>query len=115
LIDELLMQERLFSSQFIIFLAQVPDCLLVAEEPKKKHKRHPIHKALGGRSMAGFSSTSQPPVPQVSTSVAGSGCLSRIPDPDFYPSRIPDSKTAAKERGEKKICCHTFSVATNFT
>jgi hypothetical protein len=23
-----------------------------------------------------------------------------IPDPDFYPSRIPDPKTAAKERGE---------------
>jgi hypothetical protein len=61
------MQERLFSSRFIILLAQVPDCLLVAEEPKKKHKRHPIHKALGGRSMAGFSSASQPPVPQVST------------------------------------------------
>jgi hypothetical protein len=30
-----------------------------------------------------------------------------IPDPDFYPSRIPDPKTAIKERGEKKISCHT--------
>jgi hypothetical protein len=27
---------------------------------------------------------------------------SRIPDPEFYPSRIPDPKTATKERGEKK-------------
>jgi hypothetical protein len=35
-------------------------------------------------------------------SVADPGCLSRIPDPDFYPSRIPDPKTATKERGEKK-------------
>jgi hypothetical protein len=26
-----------------------------------------------------------------------------IPDPDFYPSRIPDPKTATKERGEKNI------------
>jgi hypothetical protein len=26
-----------------------------------------------------------------------------IPYPDFYPSRIPDPKTAAKERGEKKF------------
>jgi hypothetical protein len=41
--------------------------------------------------------------------VADPGCLSRIPDPDFYPSRIPDPgsripdpKTATKERGEKK-------------
>ncbi len=34
-------------------------------------------------------------------SVADLGCLSRIPDPDFYPSRIPDPKTAIKERGEK--------------
>jgi hypothetical protein len=40
-------------------------------------------------------------------SVAYPGCLSRIPDPDFYPSRIPDleswipdPKTATKERGE---------------
>jgi len=34
-------------------------------------------------------------------SVADSGCLSRIPDPDFYPSWIPDPKTATKEGGEK--------------
>jgi hypothetical protein len=34
-------------------------------------------------------------------SVSDPGCLSRIPDPDFYPSRIPDPKTATKERGEK--------------
>jgi hypothetical protein len=33
-------------------------------------------------------------------SVADPGCLSRIPDPDFYPSRIPDPKTATKEMGE---------------
>jgi hypothetical protein len=26
-----------------------------------------------------------------------------IPDPDFYPSRIPDPKTATKERGEKNV------------
>jgi hypothetical protein len=42
---------------------------------------------------------------------------SRIPDPDFYPSRIPDpgSKTATKERGEKKIFVIPFYVATNIT
>jgi hypothetical protein len=43
-------------------------------------------------------------------SVADPGCLSRIPDPDFYPSwirisdpgsQIPDPKTATKERGDK--------------
>ncbi len=33
------------------------------------------------------------------TCVADPGCLSRIPDPDFYTSRIPDPKTATKERG----------------
>jgi hypothetical protein len=26
-----------------------------------------------------------------------------IPDPDFYPSRIPDPTTAAKEEGEKLV------------
>jgi hypothetical protein len=65
------------------------------------------------------------------TSVADPGCLSRIPDPDFYPfripdprsriqdlgsgSRIPDPKTATKERGEKKLVVKPFFVATNFT
>jgi hypothetical protein len=48
-------------------------------------------------------------------SVADPGCLSRIPDPDFYPSRIPDSKTATKKRGENKFVVITFYVATNFT
>jgi hypothetical protein len=54
--------------------------------------------------------------------VADPGCLSRIPDPDFYPSRIPDPgsripdpKTATKERGEKIFVVITFYVATNFT
>jgi hypothetical protein len=42
---------------------------------------------------------------------------SRIPDPDFaHPeSRIPDSKTAIKERGEKKFVVKPFFVVTNFT
>ncbi len=39
---------------------------------------------------------------------------SRIPDPDFYPSRIPDPKTATKERGEKKISCHTIFCCYKF-
>jgi len=47
-------------------------------------------------------------------SVADPGCLSRIPDPDFYPSRIPDPKTKTKERGEKKICCHNFLCSHKF-
>jgi hypothetical protein len=57
-----------------------------------------------------------------STSVGDPGCLSRIPDLDFYPSRIPDlgswipaPKTATKERGEKKFFVIPFYVATNFT
>ncbi len=61
--------------------------------------------------------------------MADPGCLSRIPDPDFYPSRIsdpgsrisdlgsriPDPKTATKERGGKKFVVIIFYVATNFT
>jgi hypothetical protein len=45
------------------------------------------------------------------TSVADPGCLSRIPDPDFYPSRIPDPKTATKERDEKKFLSYLFLQA----
>jgi hypothetical protein len=64
-------------------------------------------------------------------SVADPGYLTRIPDPDFYPFRIPDpgsripdpgsripdpgTKTATKERGEKKFIVKPFFVATNFT
>jgi hypothetical protein len=43
----------------------------------------------------------------------GSGMF--IPDPGFYPFRIPDPKTATKERGEKKFVVKPFFVATNFT
>jgi hypothetical protein len=35
-----------------------------------------------------------------------------IPDPDFYPSRIPGPTTAPKENGGKKIF-RTIFVATN--
>ncbi len=65
----------------------------------------------------------------VTVSVADPGCLSRIPDPDFYPSRIldpgsripdlgsripdlgsriPDPKAAAKERDEKNLLSYLF-------
>ncbi len=33
-----------------------------------------------------------------------------IPDPDFYPFRIPDPKTVTKERGEKKFVIILFLV-----
>jgi hypothetical protein len=46
-------------------------------------------------------------------SVADPGCLSRISDPDFYSFRIPDTKTATKER-VKKICCQTFFCSHKF-
>jgi hypothetical protein len=39
--------------------------------------------------------------------------LHTFPDPDFYPSRIPDPKTVTKERGEKKFVILFF--VTNFT
>ena len=40
-----------------------------------------------------------------------------IPDPDFYPSQIPDPGSNYSNKGEgwKKNWCHTFFVATNFT
>jgi hypothetical protein len=48
-------------------------------------------------------------------SVADPGCLSQIPDPDFYPSRIPDPKTATKKRGEKQFVVIPFFIAINLT
>jgi hypothetical protein len=45
-----------------------------------------------------------------------------IPDPDFYPSRIPDlgspipdPKTVTTGRDDKKFIVIPFFVATNFT
>ncbi len=57
------------------------------------------------------------------SSVADPGCLSRIPDPDFYPSHIPDpgsqirdpgSKNSNKRERWKKISCHTFLCSHKF-
>jgi hypothetical protein len=48
------------------------------------------------------------------SSVADPGCFSHIPEPDFYPSRIPDPKTATQDRSEKKISCHTFFCSQKF-
>ncbi len=49
-------------------------------------------------------------------SVADPGCLSRILDPDFYPSRVPDlgSKNRNKREGWKKTSCHTFFCSHKF-
>jgi hypothetical protein len=51
------------------------------------------------------------------SSVADPGCLSRIPDPDFYPSRIsdPGSKNSNKREVKKKLVVIPFYVAKNFT
>ncbi len=52
------------------------------------------------------------------SSVADPGCLSRIPDPDFYPFRIPDLgspiQKQQQKRGVKKVV-KPFFIATNFT
>jgi hypothetical protein len=44
-------------------------------------------------------------------SVGDPGCLSRIPDLDFYPSRI--QQLQQKEEGQK-LCCPTLFIASNF-
>jgi hypothetical protein len=43
------------------------------------------------------------------------GCLYGIPDPDFYPLRIPDPKTGTKQRDEKKFVVNPFFVGINLT
>ncbi len=53
-------------------------------------------------------------------SVADPGCLSRIPDPDFYPYRIPDlgsriPKQQQKTGVKKNFVVIPFYLATNFT
>jgi hypothetical protein len=47
-------------------------------------------------------------LPHPTYSVADTGNLSQIPDPDFYPSRISDPKTATKDRDEKFFCQTIF-------
>jgi hypothetical protein len=44
------------------------------------------------------------------------GSLMFIPDPDFYPSRIPDpgSKNSNKRKGWEKFFCHTFLCSHKF-
>jgi hypothetical protein len=51
-------------------------------------------------------------------SVADPGCLSRILDPDFYPSRIPDIESRIQKqeqkRGVKNLFFHTFFCGDEF-
>ncbi len=58
-------------------------------------------------------------VPILCTSVADPGCLSRIPDPDFYPSRIPDLGSRIQKQqwktGVKIFFSKPFFWAINFT
>ncbi len=48
----------------------------------------------------------------------GSGMFIRIPDPAFYPSRIPDVgsriQKQLQKRGVKKNCCYTFFYSHKF-
>jgi hypothetical protein len=46
-------------------------------------------------------------------SVSDPGCFSRMPDPDFYPSRI--QKQQQKRGVKKKFVVISFIVATNIT
>jgi hypothetical protein len=54
--------------------------------------------------------------------VADLGCLSRIPDPDFYPLRILDPgsdlgsriQKQQQKRGVNKNSCHTFFWSHKF-
>jgi hypothetical protein len=52
-------------------------------------------------------------------SVADPGCLSRIPDPNFYPSRIPNLGSRIQKQqqktGVKNFFVKPIFVATNFT
>jgi hypothetical protein len=52
---------------------------------------------------------------QVSVPYHTHQCGIFIPDPDFYPSRIPNpgSKISNKREGEK-ICCHTLFYSYKF-
>ncbi len=47
------------------------------------------------------------------SSVADPGCLSRILDPDFYPSRISDPRSSTKRGEGKQMFALPFFVATN--
>ncbi len=51
-------------------------------------------------------------------SIADPGCLSQIPDPDFYTFRIPDLGSRIQKqhqkRGMKKISCQTFFCSHKF-
>jgi hypothetical protein len=73
-------------------------------------RRHNVVFACAKRKIFGTFAQTKNYKKYIVFSVADPGCLSRIPDPDFYPSRIPDpgSKNSNKKEGCKKKFCHTF-------
>jgi hypothetical protein len=61
--------------------------------------------------------TLQPTTGTVAPVLRISGYLSRIPDPDFYPSRIPAQTTAPQEGGKIFVlplfCSHKYAKIVN--
>jgi hypothetical protein len=51
-----------------------------------------------------------------SSSVADPGCLSQIPDPGFYPSRILDLGSRIQKQQQKRgiLCSHKFHKIENY-
>jgi hypothetical protein len=81
---------------------------------KKRRKKREIHLLNTFRDPEAMKicGISRVQIERPNYSVADPGCLPRIPDPDFYPSRIPDLgpriQKQQQKRGVKKICSHTF-------
>ncbi len=60
-----------------------------------------VAEATGGAAAMGAAATGAAAA-GVAASVADPGCLSRIPDPDFYPSRIPDPASQIPKQQQKR-------------
>ncbi len=70
--------------------------LFFNDKKSKRSKKNNINQGFSCLMMEGSGAGSAPV-----TSVADPGCLSRIPDPDFYPSRIPDPGSRIPDLGSR--------------
>jgi hypothetical protein len=94
----LIMKDIMFRTITLLCRVRRTSCLSIPPTRSTIPTAPSVHPA----STFPYSSRQRQVGPIGKTSVADPGCLSRIPDPDFYPARIPDLGSRIQKQQQKR-------------